>query len=419
MRFLSYLKAYQTREDGGILIFSLMIFVMIILVGGVAVDMKRYESERIRIQGTADRAVLAAATMRESASNLTPVEVVQAYFDAEGLGDFVRDRVEVIEVGGTRSVRVMPQARVPTLFMRLAGVDHLDMNLVAAASESLAEIKFEIVLVLDVSISMNMETSSGRTRMEELQDAAHAFLDLIFESTPAESLAITIVPYDRWVLPPAGFVNHFTNLSNPDHTGACIDFVVWDDVTNSIDTPVERKSCPTDAWRLVRPMINELQTARDIITDLIPAGNTSIDLGVRFGGLFFDPSMRPALDQMIDNHVIDEDFRGFPKDWNEPLYHRALILMTDGYNCCSHFVARQVPDREVWDARTVDTCQSLIGNGVTIYSVAFEVSADDMAMMEQCASSPSHFFNGSGGQLLNAFQSIATHIQTSAVRLTQ
>ncbi len=419
VRFSASLNTYRQREDGGILIFSLIIFVMIILVGGVAVDMMRYESERARVQGTADRAVLAAAAMRESATNLTPEDIVQAYFDAEGLGDLIRDRIEVTEVGGARFVRALPQAKVPTLFMRLAGVDHLDMNLVAAATESLAELKFEIVMVLDTSISMNLESSSGRTRIEELKDAANAFVDLVFEGIPSGSLALTIVPYNRWVLPPAGFANHFTNLSNSDATGACIDFDIWDDVTNSVDTPVVRKNCPTDAYLTVRPMISDVDTARGIIASLLPHGNTSIDLGVRFGGLFFDPSMRPAIDQMIDNAVISEDFRGLPKDWHEPLYERVLILMTDGYNCCSQFVARDVPEREAWDARTVDTCQSLISNGVTIYSVAFEVAAEDIAMMEQCASSAGHFFNGSGAQLLDAFTTIATHIQTSALRLTQ
>ena len=421
VRLSACLKSYRQREDGGILIFSLIIFVMIILVGGVALDMMRYESERARVQGTADRAVLAAAAMRESATDLTPEDIVQAYFDAEGLGDLIRDRIEVTEVGGARVVRALPQAKVPTLFMRLAGVDHLDMNLVAAATESLADLKFEIVLVLDISGSMNEITASGQTRLEELKDAANAFFDMLFAEIPASSLAITIVAYHQWVLPPAGFANHFTNISNPDSTGACIEFTVWDDVTNSIDTPVSRNSCPTDAWRLVQPMLNELQLARDAVDGLqaIHGARTSIDLGVRFGGLFFDPSMRPAIDQMIDNNLISEDFRGLPSQWNDPFANRAMVIMTDGVNCCTSTADARETNRKTWNDRTLASCVSLRNNGVTVYSVAFEAPEDGEELMEACASSPGHYFNGSQGKLLSAFQAIATHIQTSALRLTQ
>ena len=419
-RVKSYFKFFRQQEDGAILIFSLIIFFLIILLGGVAVDMMRYENERARLQGTADRAVLAATTIRDNSTAMPVQDIVQAYFDAEGLGDSVRGRIEVTENAGTRTVRVSPQAVVPTFFMRLAGVETLEINLAAAAIEGLDETTFEIVLVLDVSDSMLTSTTSGRTRLEELQEATESFLVQMYDQIPAEALAITIVPYAKWVTPPAGFANHFTNMSNPDSTHACIDFSVWDDVRNSIDTPVTRigQRCYNDAWASVQPMVGNLGAALSIVNNLETRPSTSVDLGVRFGGLFFDPSMRPAIDQMIDNGMISEDYRGLPRDWNDPLSNRALILMTDGRNWGRNVSPRDT-NRTRWNERTIASCQALRNNGVTIYSVAFEAPDDGVELMEQCASSPNHTFNGSDGRLLNAFHNIATHIQTSALRLIQ
>jgi hypothetical protein len=39
--------------------------------------------------------------------------------------------------------------------------------------------------------------------------------------------------------------------------------------------------------------------------------------------------------------------------------------------------------------------------------------------MEACASSPGHFFNSSGVELVAAFQAIARDIQVQPLRLTQ
>ena len=418
----SRLFRYRRDEDGAILIFGLIVFVIMLMVGGIAVDMMRYESERVRLQGTADRAVLAAAMLRDNPASPEPEDLVRSYFNAEGLGRYVNssNSIQVREsVEEGRTVTVMPNAQLNTTFMRLSGVNDLDMNLLAEATEGLGEIQFELVMVVDVSGSMGAMTSSGQTRIQELRNAANVFAETMFEDVSAQSVAISIVPYDSWVLPPAGFVNHFTNVTNPASTAPCIDFSVWDEVRNSSSTPVTRVNCNTASWRTVRPMINNLDTARDVINDLRAANTTSIDLGVRFGGLFFDPTMRPAIDQMIDNNQISEDFRGWPNDWDDPLVYRAMILMTDGANCCFGNATSRAANRAEQDQKTVQSCQALRARGINIYGVAFEAPASGTALMQGCASSSGHFFNSSGAELSAAFRNIATHIQTSALRLTR
>ena len=428
-------KTFRQQEDGAILILALLFFVLIVMISGIAVDMVRFESERARMQGTADRAVLAATAMRENSGGLTPEEIVQAYFDAEGMGDFVRGRIEVTESSGTRTVRVTPEARMPTIFMRLAGVRELDMKLVSAASEGLAEVQVEIVMVLDVSGSMLLDEFGNimpNPRIDDLHAAATEFVEAMLEDNDNGRVAITFVPYSTEVIMPPGTLTYFTNLSDPasgDLTNAfCIDFDTWDSVTNSLHTPMTRRNCDlrsnTDTLisdMPIVPYVHTVSQATEIIESLWANWGTSIDLGLRTGAMFFDPTLRPVIDHLIDNNQVSGMFRDRPLDWKEPNNYRALVLMTDGANCCFHAndPATRKPDRETQDADTVSVCNALKAQNVVVYGVAFEAPQPGIDLMEACASSPGHFFNSSGAQLVAAFRNIATHIQTGALRLTQ
>jgi len=246
------------------------------MVGGIAVDMMRYENERIRLQGAADRAVLAATTIRDSSyapGSPTPEQLARSYFEAEGFGSYLGDRLQIIETEGGRRVRAQPQGQVRSLFMPLLGVNALELSLLSEAVDTAPE-TFEIVMVLDISNSMRHRTSSGLRRIEELRASGSEFVEMMFEALPEGSLSLTIVPYSRTVELPAGFSNHFTNITNPGATHACFDFEIWDEVRGSIDTPVNRFSCSLDSVRTTRPMISDMETARDAIENLDRNGDT-------------------------------------------------------------------------------------------------------------------------------------------------
>ncbi|WP_071796382.1 pilus assembly protein TadG-related protein [Natronohydrobacter thiooxidans] len=433
------LQRYRREEDGAILIFGLIAFVLILMVGGIAVDMMRYESERVRLQGTADRAVLAAAMMRENPANPEAEDVVRSYFAAEGLQAYISDpdSIAVISHDGVREVRVAPRARMDTTFMRLSGVDQLQMNLLAAASESLAEIQFEIVMVLDVSWSMD-----SNNRMANLRQAAIDFVQTMLPEDNDGRVAITFVPYSTEVILPPGVLNYFHNLTDPlsgnTNNAFCLDFENWTDITNSIATPMFRRTCSLGVAERghlpqfvsledtpVRPYVRSRTEAINYINSLGPSWGTSIDLGVRVGGLFFDPTLNPVIGHLIDNNQVAPVFSNRPYGWNQPMVYRAMIIMTDGENCCfppavpsSHPAVRK-PSLAVQDADTLSTCNALKAQSVNIYAVAFEAPPAGEALMEACASAPSFYFNSSGEELVAAFQNIATHIQTQALRLTQ
>ena len=56
-------------------------------------------------------------------------------------------------------------------------------------------------------------------------------------------------------------------------------------------------------------------------------------------------------------------------------------------------------------------CELAKTMGVTIYTVALETSDTASAEVKKCASSPSHFFEVAGTEVIETFVSIASSIQ--------
>ncbi len=435
-RAASVLAWFARAQDGAVLVLGLILFVAMLMVSGIAVDVMRYESERVRFQGTADRAVLAATSLKNQNVTHTPAELAQEYFDAEGLGDYVQGNITVSETqDGGRRVDVAPQASLESLFMRWSGIDALEMSVPAAAVEGRGQdTKLEIVMVLDRSGSMGTTTSTGRTRLEELKIAAKQFVTSMTDEFDPEDIAISLVTYNNWVLPAPGMLNQMPNVTG---NGPCMEFDDWHEmrlsitgqgtglITNVIDTVGNlldralsvsgtRQSCSTDPMGEMQPLQNDPATLEDAIDALQAGGTTSVDLGARFGATLLDPSMRPVIDTMIDNGVVPDEMSGRPFDWNDDRVERALILMSDGENCCGARFNRTLQDRN-----TRAVCEGLRANDVMVYTVAFDAPQGAIDLMEDCASSANHFFNSDGDGLVAAFEGIATDVQAQALRLVR
>jgi Flp pilus assembly protein TadG len=420
------LRRHARDEDGAIIVFGLIVFVLMLLVGGFAVDTMRYENDRVRLQGTSDRAVLAAASMMNSNTTLSPAELAQAYFDAEGLGSHAQGRISVSgnnESG--RVVAVAPAATMDTMFLRLGGVSGMDIAAPAAASEALDKLTLEVALVLDVSTSME-----DSAMMPTLRQAAERFSQSLADGRPEDSLALSIVPYSMQVWLPDGWLDHFTNIGpSPQpvvENDWCHDWVDITNVTDSLNAPMFRQNClvRTDIAHTmprVTPFADSLSDVSAAIAQLQPYGQTHIDLGIRTGAMLLDPSIRPITSALVASGDLDERFEAFPADWTDDRATKAIVVMTDGQNCCfqeNAFWTRYLT-REDMDAATIATCNAIKQQGVMIYSVAFAAPQAGIDVMQACASSPGHFFNSTIDDLVYSFEAIATHIRTTSLRLVQ
>ena len=79
--FTSTSGAFRKSEDGGFTIFSLFIFLSLLIVCGFAVDLIRAEHERVALQNIADTAALAASRIDDGRD---PETIVREYFEKAG-----------------------------------------------------------------------------------------------------------------------------------------------------------------------------------------------------------------------------------------------------------------------------------------------------------------------------------------------
>ena len=433
-------------EDGAIAVFALFIFVGMLLVAGVAIDMMRVEHERVRMQGATDRAVV-AATMLRSTGGRTPGEIVEGYLRAEGLEAHVADRVQITDQGYSREVTATPAAQLPSTFMRLLGIDGVTVATPSQARESIARVDFEIVMVLDVSGSMAWDD-----RITAMRDAATAFAAAMFEGALPGQVAISIVPYSTEVRLPAPIMAAlpdlaaatnmqawdidadgypiYTNGALTYHTDpSCIDLRDWAGARVLAAAPAAapwtRRYCDERSNTLFqtpesRVLMTDLAEIEAYVQAMGPVWGTHIDLGVAAGALLFDPALRPAMQAFVPPALAHTPLAGRPFDRDRPHTVRAMVVMTDGANCCYHpgDPGTRWAEPPPHDDATVETCRGLHDQGVTVYTVAFLAAERGVELMRDCASSPNHFYNSDANGLIDTFRSISRHIQLQSLRLT-
>lgn len=339
---------FVRREDGTITVFATVIFVLMIGVGGIAIDLMRYEAQRTQLQYTLDRAVLAAAALDQEAP---AEEVVRNYFETAGLGNY-RLRVTVDDGINARRVTASAEMEMNTLFMRLFGQRVLSSPAAGAAEERIPNI--EVSLVLDVSGSME------GTRMENLQPAAREFVTSMLEAntnpTGQQFVSISVIPYN-------GHVNVGTTLSsvyalsNEHNYSRCSrfewnDFTVsglnpavpiqrmahFDIVSQSWIDPVPEPRCPRDDTAAIIPWSNSEADMHQLIDSLTPEGSTAIDAGMRWAVALLDPMARPALNGLTTNGTVHADFTNRPAAYNDNDTIKVVVMMTDGENTAQYDV---------------------------------------------------------------------------------
>ncbi|MCA0271353.1 MAG: VWA domain-containing protein [Proteobacteria bacterium] len=342
------LDRFRREEDGSLLIFGLFCFVMMLLLAGVALDLMRFEERRTTLQNTIDRASLAAADLQQS---LVPKDVVKDYFVKAGLKPPTDDQIKVVEgaFGDSRRVSIAVSETLPTWFMKLVGIKTLSTPAVSTAEESVGEI--EISLILDVSGSM------AGSRIANLKPAAKSFVDQIFDSTEEGNVSISIIPYATQVALTDTFIDQF-NVTQEQTTSNCIEFDPAEgDYTSTAMavggarvyqrnghfdpfykiSPVTGNNgaipnCSTDVRNAVLPFSDDRDVLKAHIDGLQAKGNTSIDLGMKWGAALLDPSVRPIVTSMIGNNDLSGNVAGRPFNYDNGKSLKVIVLMTDGEN---------------------------------------------------------------------------------------
>lgn len=363
-RMRAGLRRFVQDEEGALIIFSLQIFLVMLVCTGIAIDMVRVEERRSVIQNTLDRAALAAASLSQ---DLDPKLVVKDYLSKAGLDYLnVNPTVEEGQFGEWRRVTISVDSQMPTIFGPLMGIQQLAASGDSQATESIGNV--EISMVLDISGSMGETVSGSTTRIQMLRSAALNFVSEMFDmvqppTAPAGRLSISVVPYNQQVTLGSQLGSIF-KLSS-DHTqNTCADVTTLP--TNSISisptTTLQRTmygdsfdywgnnfsltsyasdgiyNCPNDSSASVLAFSNSETTINAKINGLTAGGDTAIDVGARWGLALLDKETRPVLNTMISKGWASGSLTGRPFDYDDGTKEidetamKVLVLMTDGQN---------------------------------------------------------------------------------------
>lgn len=342
------LRRFGRSEDGSMIIFALFVFMVMIVIGGMATDIARYELTRSRLQSCSDRAVLAAADLDQS---LEPRDVVNDYFAKCGLQEYLVS-TEVEQALNYKKVTVSSEMGLGTFFLKMVGVDRLEAPALASATESVDDI--EISLVLDISGSM------AGSKIRELRNAAATFVEEVYAKSAPDSVSVSIVPYSTQVSMPAWFADGL-NFGRQHPYSSCVTFEGSDYGSTALEqaTPLRqtlhydpfsratrfgsydypRFVCQQEDSAQILPLETSLSALKYKISQLQDSDNTSIEIGVKWGAALLDPSLQGNIATLAGEGYLDPMVADRPLGYGESQALKIMVVMTDGEN-----VGSKVPD---------------------------------------------------------------------------
>jgi len=365
-------RAFRRDENGVLVIFGLVLFVLMAMMGGLAIDFMKFEQTRTTLQNTLDRSTLAAASLTQT---LDPETVVRDYMDKAGLSEYLTG-VEVNEGINFREVIAQATADTEPYFLHMIGIDELDAPGYSAAEQRITNI--EIVLVLDVSGSM-----LNNNRLTNLRSAANEFVATVLNSDAENRISIALVPFNGQVNLGTTLRAKFTTTLNPNVANMnCVDlpaaaydgfgvprtlslpmtansdtFTGTAGASTSFFTPssntysgptntgnatvnLNNRWCPPLAGNIVRLPSYNIPQLQGYINGLTAVGATSINAGMKWGMTLIDPAARPMFDEFMDENQVASYYTGRPYEFSDDDAMKIVVLMTDG----EHFAEERVND---------------------------------------------------------------------------
>ncbi len=364
-------------------------FLAMIMFGGIAVDVMRFETRRVTMQQTLDRAALASASLDQTR---TPEQIAADWFNKSGIGedlamvDFSEPNVTSLADGGQRRVTMSASVRSYNFFMGIySDNDYLQGPTTAAAAQGVEQI--EVMLVLDITGSMGDPIGGGKSKIQALREAASEFVDIMEAKDTKNGVSIGIVPYAAQVNIPASLRNQFTawNVStwdgvanagvpnidcmelpttsygetglsqtSPIRMSAVADSNTGMTTSDAFISPSSAVALPRPDTRACTTVPDNLATPRNEATanqillptkdgdvvkqriaGLVAAGNTNIAIGMRWGTALMDEAARPIYTAIGDPSVL-----GRPANNDDIATRKIIILMTDG----SHVTNTHIKD---------------------------------------------------------------------------
>lgn len=376
---------FRRNEDGAFTIFGLYLFILMVIIGGMAVDLMRFETKRVQLQGTLDAATLAATNLRQE---LDSELLIRDFMRKRGYDpELVAIDVEPTYVGSdgstivARNVATSYPLDVDTFFMHMLDIDTLSTTTGSAAFQGVQNV--EISLVVDISGSM--QGSKIAALKESAKDFVRAVID---ESNTENATSISLVAYNHAVVVPdilldrlntsgavpipeanqAPYAGALTAYPRTAANSRCVRFSDDQLMTSNLasdwaairavspSTVLDRMayydvgdksagaggtySRPADDFNrrcdptrtAILPFETSIAALETAIDGMTADGWTAIDTGMKWGTALLDPAMRPVINSLVTAEILPDLVRDRPGDYDPASTIKIVVLMTDGAN---------------------------------------------------------------------------------------
>lgn len=303
-------------------------------------------------------------------------------------------RVEnfAIQIDRERSaIAVSAEITLPTIIGRVFDVREYRTRLEARSIYAARDI--ELGMMLDVSGSM------GGTKIHDLRDAAKDLAQIVLDSSrgPTKN-KIGIAPYSNAVN--AGI---YANAATAGASNSCVTerrgAEAFTDASPFVEPLRRRTTSCTDSK--VMPLTDDLSQVEAHVDTLNAGGTTAGHLGIAWAW-----------------YIVSANWSSFwpgnsaPRTYQDPEVMKAIIIMTDGEFNTAYETSN---GNSTQQARQL--CANIKSSGVTVFSVGFEAPGAALAVLRECASKSSYFFDArNGSDLREAFRRIANEL--TGLRLT-
>ncbi len=429
LKFKNFWLSYVRETAAATAVAFALMIPVVVGAAGMSVDLATAYLVHQRLTHALDAAALAAAASATQQGDVEAVvnQFMEKNYPESEIGAVYNIRVTI----DGHDVRVSANASFDTYFMRILGIETVE---VAADTTVAREIMgLEVVMVLDVTGSM-----STNNNIAALRTAAKNFVQILTSSAVYEdSVKIGLVPFSTAVnvgpyglgKTPAGDYYDTPFVSNPNN----YTFNQSSNATNRWWGCVLERAYPEDTtdsqpswrWNMYRysssapntncnkayilPLTSSKSTLDTRINALTASGNTLSNVGMAWGYRVISPGFPFQEGVEFD----DQDVR------------KAVLLMTDGdnnignaYSAYGPWTNLRLTDEDL-NERLVETCENMKDDGIVIYTVTFtsNINKRTKDFFKACATDEDKWFDApSQADLREAFEFIARELANIHIR---
>lgn len=194
----AHIKNFSRAESGSAMMMVSLTAFLLLAAAGMAIDLGRVQVVQSRLSSALDAAGLAAGTVANSGNiTTTATKYFNANFPASYMGSTIQP-VSIVPNANNSILTLDVQGTVPMTFMKLFGISSMAVS--AHSQVTRANLGMELVLVFDVTGSMNQIISGNLTKLQAAKNASHTLLNILYGSnTSLPNLWVSLVPFSQAV----------------------------------------------------------------------------------------------------------------------------------------------------------------------------------------------------------------------------